>query len=305
MKKVGLMKGITAPLLTPFQRDGQVDYAGYTRLASYVTRSGTHGVFVGGTTGEFVNLTLRERMGLLEAAQRGLEKEARVMCNITAMNLEDFRLLANHARESGADAVSVTAPYYHRYDTRALGDYFCRIAELAEGLPLYLYNIPGMTGNPIPPAVLGEVLQRCPNVVGLKDSSMDLMTLLEYQCAAEGCGLVLLTGNDAQVLTALQSGADGGVIAMAGIFPALCRRIWEGFWANNLEEARAAQKTVLKLRELARRVMPVMGHKAMMEELGFPMGAARFPMRELTESERRTIQIGLKELGLLPEKREE
>ena len=172
-------------------------------------------------------------------------------------------------------------------------------------MPLYLYNIPGMTGNPIPPAVLGEVLQRCPNVVGLKDSSMDLMTLLEYQCAAEGCGLVLLTGNDAQVLTALQSGADGGVIAMAGIFPALCRRIWEGFWANNLEEARTAQKTVLKLRELARRVMPVMGHKAMMEELGFPMGAARFPMRELTESERRTIRIGLKELGLLPEKREE
>ena len=94
MKQVGLMKGITAPLLTPFQRDGQVDYAGYTRLASYVTRSGAHGVFVGGTTGEFVNLTLRERMGLLEAAQRGLEKEARVMCNITAMNLEDLRLLA-------------------------------------------------------------------------------------------------------------------------------------------------------------------------------------------------------------------
>ena len=105
MKQVGLMKGITAPLLTPFQRDGQVDYAGYTRLASYVTRSGAHGVFVGGTTGEFVNLTLRERMGLLEAAQRGLEKEARVMCNITAMNLEDLRLLANHARESGVDAV--------------------------------------------------------------------------------------------------------------------------------------------------------------------------------------------------------
>ena len=196
MKQVGLMKGITAPLLTPFQRDGQVDYAGYTRLASYVTRSGAHGVFVGGTTGEFVNLTLRERMGLLEAAQRGLEKEARVMCNITAMNLEDLRLLANHARESGVDAVSVTAPYYHRYDARALRDYFCQIAELAEGLPLYLYNIPGMTGNPIPPAVLGEVLQRCPNVVGLKDSSMDLMTLLEYQCAAEGCGLVLLTGNE-------------------------------------------------------------------------------------------------------------
>ena len=120
MKQVGLMKGITAPLLTPFQRDGQVDYAGYTRLASYVTRSGAHGVFVGGTTGEFVNLTLRERMGLLEAAQRGLEKEARVMCNITAMNLEDLRLLANHARESGVDAVSVTAPYYHRYDARAL-----------------------------------------------------------------------------------------------------------------------------------------------------------------------------------------
>lgn len=305
MKQESLMRGISAPLLTPFRPDGRVDRAGCTRLAEYVTGAGVHGVFIGGTTGEFVNLTVRERTEVLEAARKGVKSGVRVLFNITAMNLEEMSFLADRARENGVDAVSVTAPYYHRYDAGALADYFCRAAEVAAELPLYLYNIPGMTGNPIPPAVLGEVVRRCPNVRGIKDSSMDFMTLLEYQCAVEKPGFELLTGNDAQVLTALQSGAAGGVVAMASVFPGLCRGIWDRFWDGDLEGARAAQRTVLKLRDLVRRVMPVMGHKAMMEELGLPMGPARFPMRELTGAERRAVHAGLEELGLLRERKEE
>ena len=297
MKKE-IMRGIAAPLLTPYRPDGTVDCEAYERLTAYVTGQGVHAVFVGGTTGEFVNLTLEERMRLLAAARKGVKNGARIMLNVTAMNLRDLAALLDCARENGADAVSVTPPYYHKYDAAALTAYFCRVAQMAGELPLYLYNMPGMTGNPISAPVLRDTVQRCPNLMGIKDSSMDFMTLLEYQCAVDKPGFEVITGNDAQVLAALQSGAAGGVIAMASVFPALCRSIWDKFCAGDLAGARAAQTTVLHLRELARSIMPVMSHKAMLEEQGFPMGPARFPMRELTAAEQAHVCAALRELGL-------
>ena len=66
-----ILAGIDAPLLTPFHFDGNVNYEEYTRLTRFVTENGIHGVFVCGTTGEFINLTLEERKKLLTAAVEG------------------------------------------------------------------------------------------------------------------------------------------------------------------------------------------------------------------------------------------
>lgn len=65
-------------------------------------------------------------------------------------------------------------------------------------MPLYLYNMPGMTHNPITPKVVQEVCDTCPNVAGLKDSSMDFLTFQEFQCLELPEGFELITGNDAR-----------------------------------------------------------------------------------------------------------
>lgn len=61
-------------------------------------------------------------------------------------------------------------------------------------MPLYLYNMPGMTHNPITPKVVQEVCDTCPNVAGLKDSSMDFLTFQEFQCLELPEGFELITG---------------------------------------------------------------------------------------------------------------
>ena len=130
---------------------------------------------------------------MLLAAKKGAAPGSKVMFNVTAMNLRDLGDLLKWAGEKGADAVSVTAPYYHPYDQKALTEYFCRVAEMAEGQPLYLYNMPGMTRNPIAASTLRAVADRCPNLKGIKDSSMDFMTLLEYQCEVDKPGFEIIT----------------------------------------------------------------------------------------------------------------
>lgn len=297
---MGLMHGISAPQLTPMKPDGSVNYDRYAELSNRLAKGGIQGIFVCGTTGEFVNLTSQERLGLLRAARQGAGDGVRLMYNITALNLNDIRMYIEHAKSEGADCLSVTPPYYHNYDAKALTSYFCTIANMAEGMPVYLYNIPGMAKNPIAPAVLRQVCDTCENVAGLKDSSMDYQTFLEFRLAVQDKpGFELITGNDAQVLATLLYGGAGGVIAMSSVFPELCESIYTSWREGRMDDARQAQDTVLQLRSLVRRVMPIMAHKEILRLLGFDIGPARFPLRELNDTERLEIRRTLEQLQLL------
>lgn len=299
MDKTILFSGISAPQLTPFYDDGEVNYTEYTRLTRFLAEGGVKSIFVCGTTGEFVNLTIEERKRLLTAAKEGAGTECRILYNITALNLRDIEELIAWAKQELVDAVSITAPYYHGYDHIALTDYFIKVSEMAAPLPVYLYNIPSMVHNAISPEILEAVCGACGNVRGIKDSSMDFMTFLKFQMSAPDKDFEILTGNDAQVLTALQAGGGGAVIALAGVFPKLCRAIYDRFQSGDLEGARMAQETILKLRDLVRGTIPVTAHKEMLRMQGFAMGKARFPFRELTEAEQNKIRETVQKLGIL------
>lgn len=299
MDKTAVFSGISAPQLTPFYDNGEVNYEEYTRLTRFLVEGGIKGIFVCGTTGEFANLTVDERKQLLTAAKAGAGTECRILYNITALNLKDIRTLIEWAGQEGVDGVSLTAPYYHGYDRLALTDYFVKVSEMAAPLPVYLYNIPSMVHNMITPEMLEDVCAACDNVKGIKDSSMDFMTFLKFQMAAPYEGFEILTGNDAQVLTALQAGGGGAVIALAGVFPKLCSTIYDSFQNGDLEKARRAQNIIIKLRDLVRGTMPVMAHKEMLKMQGFAMGKARFPFRELTEQEQKTVMETVQELEIL------
>lgn len=290
------LRGVSAPQLTPFHTDGSVNYEEYTKLTQFIAKAGIRGVFVCGTSGEFINLTLEERKKLLTAAIKGAADDTFILFNTTAMDKADMADLFAWARSEGAHAASVTAPYYHPYDESALVSYFQEASKLSGSLPLYLYNIPGMTHNPITPKVVQQVCDTCPNVVGLKDSSMDFITFQEFQCLDLPQGFELITGNDAQVLPVLQSGGDGGIVAMAAVFPALCQQLWDHYQAGQLDQARQVQKQLLQLRGLVRKVMPIMSHKKMLEMQGFHMGPPRFPFRALTLEEEAVVENGVRSI---------
>lgn len=292
---MGLMRGISAPLVTPFKKDGSLDLAGYEALARYASSGGLAGIFVAGTTGEFVNLSIDERIELLGAARAGAGEKTAVMFNVTALNMRDVERMVRAALDGGIRVLSVTAPYYHVYRPRMLSAYFTAIAHLAPKALVYLYNMPGLTRNPITNEVLTEVVRDNPNVVGIKDSSMDFMTFLEYQQCVDPQRFDVLTGNDAQVLTSIQAGGAGAVVAMAGVVPGLVQGIWDDYFAGAHEKALTAQKKVSALRRAARGTMPILAHKAMLKILGHDVGGGRFPFGELEAADLSLIEKALKE----------
>ncbi|MFQ9816505.1 MAG: dihydrodipicolinate synthase family protein [Oscillospiraceae bacterium] len=156
--------------------------------------------------------------------------------------------------------------------------------------------MPGMTHNPITPKVVQEVCDTCPNVAGLKDSSMDFLTFQEFQCLELPEGFELITGNDAQVLPVLQSGGDGAIIAMASVFPKQCQQLWDCYYAGELEQARRIQRMLLEAARAGAERYARHGPQKMLELQGFHMGPARFPFRDLSGEESRTIEEGLEKL---------
>lgn len=174
MDKTVLFPGISAPQLTPFYDNGEVNYEEYTRLTRFLVEGGVKGIFVCGTTGEFANLTIEERKGLLTAAKKGAGPECKLLYNITALNLKDIGTLCDWARQEEADGVSVTAPYYHGYDKTALIEYFIRVSRMAAPLPVYLYNLPSLVRNAHHAGDVEAVCAACDNVWGTRTAAWTL-----------------------------------------------------------------------------------------------------------------------------------
>ncbi len=299
MKQFKKIEGIIAPTFTPFNNDGSVNLAEYKKLNKYITQNGVNGVFVSGTSGEFINLSIYERRDMLIAAKESVTDGSKIIFNVTSMNLNEVDLMCQWARDIKVDAVTATAPYYYRYDEDTIVSYFSKIAELAYEIPFYLYNMSGMTGNPITTSIISRLSDKHTNICGIKDSSMDFMMILDYQYALKDRPFNILTGNDAQVLTTLLAGGDGGVIALAGVFPKICNEIYTKFKSKDLAGAKQEQEKIHVLRGICRDIMPIMSHKKMLEFLGFNMGGARFPMRNLTQNESDIIERTLKDLELI------
>lgn len=292
------LKGIFAAMVTPYREDGSVDLSSVRRLTQHMLSNGVDGILVCGTTGEFPVLTPAERQDIAEAVLGEMGSAGKLLINISSMQQSEAAELIHHARRIGTDGISVVAPWYYKFDQEALFRYFAWVAEQAGELPVYLYNIPANAKNAISPALLKRLAQACPNVHGIKDSSMDFMTYTDYQ-REMGPGFTVLTGNDAQILPALQAGGAGAVVASAGVFPALTKGIYEDFMAGRLEQAREKQRKIYGFRGLCRSVMPGMAHKKALELMGFSMGPPRLPFRELNPEETDTMRQGLQDLGLL------
>ena len=281
-------EGITVPVLMPCGSDGMLDKELYREHIRFMERSGISGLFVGGTAGEFINYSNRERMEQLALAVETVER-MEVLYNITAMNVEQMLEHIRCARSLGVRRVSVTAPYYHKYDRTALLEYFSRVSRMTEGLSLYIYNMPDMTGNAVGPEILVEITRRCGNLRGVKDSSMNFTNLQELVLRLPE-DFEVMTGNDAEILPSLDLGCKGVIVALANVYPELCTGVYEHWQRGDAAGARQYQNALILLRSACRSTLPIMSHKYLLSLRGRRMGQARFPMRELTAAEKLRLQ---------------
>ncbi|PYV27488.1 MAG: dihydrodipicolinate synthase family protein [Acidobacteria bacterium] len=288
------LKGIFPPVVTPFDRRGEVDDGCFRENLRKYVGVGLGGIVVTGSTGEAPYLTKRERLRLVELA-RPIIKPPEVM--IVGTGLESTRETLRLSREAiarGADALLVVTPNYYKpkMDATALSAHY---HALADGVrrPVLIYSIPQFTGVHIDAATIAT-LSRHPNIVGLKESSGNLAFVREVLCKVRP-GFRVLVGSVQILLDSLKAGATGAVLGQATFAPELCVGVYEAFCQGRMKAARELQQRLLPLAQKISAPYGVAGVKAALDLSGYHGGVPRSPLVPLNAAGRRIVAGALKE----------
>ena len=169
MTEIGRL--ITA-MITPFDDQGNVDYAQARRLANALLDSGSDGLVVSGTTGESPSLTFEEKIRLFAEVKEAIGDRGAVVAGTGNYNTAESIEQSQEAEKVGADALLLTVPYYNKPPQEGMYQHFKKIAD-SVSLPCMLYNVPSRTSiNMTSDTTLR--LSQIDNIVGVKEASSDL-----------------------------------------------------------------------------------------------------------------------------------
>src|SRR2546423_13400323 len=197
---------VLTAIVTPFRRDGAVDFERFRELAQPLVESGSDGLVVAATTGESPALSDDERFELFRVAVDTLDGRGTVVANTGTYSTAHSVHLTREAHDIGVDGFLVVTPYYNKPPARGIVEHFRAIADVSDR-PIVVYNIPGRVVINIEPETIVE-LAGIPTVRAVKQANDDLVQARRIVDDAE---LDLYAGDDPLVLPFLEVGGIGGV----------------------------------------------------------------------------------------------
>ncbi|MDN5320691.1 MAG: hypothetical protein PWP49_1111 [Thermococcaceae archaeon] len=292
-------EGIFPPGITPFKND-EVDEEKLTEYLDFLIKGKVHGLFMLGTNGEGPLLTFEEKKKVIKITVEHVNGKIPVIAGTGCVSTKETIELSKYAEKVGADAVHVVTPYYYPITQNGIIKHYRKIAESVE-IPIMIYHIPPRTGVKIEVGTLLK-LAEIPNVVGIKDSSKDVIWFYDAITAVreKRPDFIFFSGSDALIYTHLTLGANGAVSAVANVFPEIVVQLYEEFKKGNLDKAKEIQDKVLKIRAALQKGFPYMaGVKGALKLRGMDFGDLRSPLESLDEEGLKELERRLKELNLL------
>jgi len=275
------IRGVIVPLVTPFDEKGAIDNTATQNLVDFLIERGVHGLFPGGTTGEGPLLTTQERRALAEAVVQAAAGRVPVIIHTGAPSTAQAVELTCHAQAIGAFGAALVPPYYYQHSDEALFRHFAEVASQASGFPIYLYDNPSVTGNHLRVELIARLVEHCPNIAGMKDSSGALDTL--FACATLRNGQFnTATGPDQLILAGLAMGFDACVSGDANVVPELVVSLFRAVQSDDMGTARQLHRKLEQVRLLLGDSNLAL-FKAMLARRGIPVGTVRPPLLPASE----------------------
>lgn len=300
------IKGVIVPILTPLNPDERVDVPSLRRLVNYLINNDVHGIWVSGTTGEFANLSDKERLVSMDAVVDEVSGRVPIIGNVSGASTQLSVNMALEAQEMGMDGIAVTPPYYYPNAQDELLDHYRHIRARV-GLPLWVYNIPQTVKTAVAPGTIATLAGEGA-VVGVKDSSGagELLAELNVLCQQGGISLLRFLGTAFRITTAGSVGVQGVIPGIANLIPAACASGWEAGEAGDDEGVRKSNAAIIASQKIARlaqgggpNAASFAGMKSALKHMGvIDHDIVSRPLRPFTESEKAAIPPILKELGL-------
>lgn len=282
-KRYDIGEVITA-MVTPFNKNREIDYDKVEELAKYLAHNGSDAILVAGTTGESPTLTHEEELELLSTVKRVIANKAKVVMGAGSNSTQTAVKMTKLVEKEGADAILSVVPYYNKPSQAGIIAHFSAIAE-ATKLPIILYNIPGRTGVNMAVETVAFLANKYSNIVALKQSfsDMDMLSELKLACPED---FVIYSGDDSLTLPMMSLGADGVISVASHLFGNEIKTMIHNFKNGNYNVAKNMHLKlypVFKKLFMAPNPTPV---KAALAKMGMMQDYVRLPLVELTEEQK-------------------
>src|ERR1700675_1186199 len=291
MSEIGQL--LTA-MITPFKKDGSVDYEAAEKLAVMLVADGSDGVIVSGTTGESPALSDDEKVELVKAIKKAIPGK-NVVAGTGSNDTHHSVKLSERAMKAGADALLAVGPYYNKPPQEGMYQHFKAISEVG---PTIMYNIQGRTAVNMTAATTLRCAE-LPGIIGVKEASGDL-DQIGLVCAGKPDRFKVWSGDDSWTLAVLATGGHGVICVVSHIAGRSMRKLVAAYEDHDNDEARRIHLGLLPviktLMTTAANPVPL---KSVLNAMGFPAGPFRLPLVPLTDDQLQSVMQTIRDAGAL------
>ena len=268
-------------MVTPFDKDGAIDWAGVEKLAQHLVDTGHDGIAVNGTTGEAPTTKSSEKLEIIKVVKKVVGSKIQVLSgagdNETAYTVEQ----AKRSQDAGADGLLVVTPYYNKPPQAGIEAHFRAVAA-ATDLPIMMYDIPGRTGVEIESDTIVKLFESVDNIVALKDAKGNIAAT---SWVIKRCGVPVYSGDDILNLPFLSVGAVGFVSVCGHTVGLQLKAMLDAWFAGNSAKALEIHQQLLPVFTGTFRTQGAILTKAAMSLMGLPGGTTRLPLVDATEAQ--------------------
>ena len=268
-------------MVTPFNQDGSIDWAGVEKLAQHLVDTGHDGIAVNGTTGEAPTTKSSEKLEIIKVVKKVVGSKIHVLSgagdNETAYTVEQ----AKRSQDAGADGLLVVTPYYNKPPQAGIEAHFRAVAA-ATDLPIMMYDIPGRTGVEIESDTIVKLFESVENIVALKDAKGNIAAT---SWVIKRCGIPVYSGDDILNLPFLSVGAVGFVSVCGHTVGLQLKAMLDAWFAGNSAKALEIHQQLLPVFTGTFRTQGAILTKAAMKLMGLPGGTTRLPLVDATEAQ--------------------
>ncbi len=291
MKNMTKYQGVIPAFYACYDEEDEISPERTCALVEYFIAKGVQGLYVNGSSGECIYLSVEDRKRVLEEVMKVAKGRLTIIAHVACNNTKDSVELARHAESLGVDAIAAIPPIYFRLPEYSVAQYWNDISAAAPNTDFVIYNIPQLAGVALTPSLYKEMLKN-ERVIGVKNSSMPVQDIQTF-VALGGEDHVVFNGPDEQFLGGRLMGAAASIGGTYGAMPELFLKLNQLIADKELERAKELQYAI---NEIIGKLTSAHGNmyaviKGVLEiNEGLDIGSVRSPLTPLKESDRPIVE---------------
>ena len=294
---MAIFTGSGVAIITPFQKDGSVNYDKLAELIDFHCDNGTDSIIICGTTGESATLSEAEHLECIKFTIDYAKGRLPIIAGTGSNSTQTAIELSKEASEYGADGLLLVTPYYNKATQAGLAAHYTAVANEVKA-PMILYNVPSRTGCNIAPETVASLVKNVDNIVGIKEASGNISQVAQIMNLTDG-KIDLYSGNDDQIVPLMSLGGIGVISVLANVAPQYTHDICQTYLDGDVKKSAELQLRALPLiNQLFCEVNPI-PVKAAMNLMGMEVGGLRMPLTDISKGNEEKLAKLMKDFGLL------